>query len=296
MTLNENTAPDGRYPYRSLFNTEKFVGLRDRIPEYHHFVCGDVKLGDCAVVDGINGWLAPFGGIDWRRDFWKPELIHEAICSHDWADLHQMSCKPALYSEIEPMAMNALYCAGWRVHGVSLNFAIPATSPMNYMSSLPRQTRHTLQQSQDGGMNHAVALSDESWRECYDLLAENRRVKGRKLSLDFDYVLAMKEAFGELVTMHATFDASDRLVAAALLYRVAKGIDVVQWHGDLPEHGLPFSPMPYMVASYVMTAMEQGATVVDLGISSNDGVPDPGLCRFKRSVGAIAMQRLVLQR
>jgi hypothetical protein len=163
-------------------------------------------------------------------------------------------------------------------------------------ASLPRQTIHAVNHSVDHGMTHAFAMNEVGYRECYDLLHKNRAAKGRVLSLDFDYVLALRERFGDLIRMHALFDRTDRLVAAALVYRVAQEVDMVQWHGDLPEHGLGFSPMPALVAAYVSDAEQTGASFVDVGISSVDGKPDGGLARFKRSVGAMACQRLVLRR
>lgn len=295
-TLTEHSVPDGQHPYRWLFNTERFLALRDTEAEYQDLACDGVTLGDVAVVDGVNGWRAPFGGIDWRRQYWSPQMIHGAICDHDWGELREIRCKPTVLTSNEAPAINALLCAGWTIAGAELDFLIPLASVDGWASGLPRQTVHAVNRGVDAGMSHSFAMSEDAWMECYGLLQANRAAKGRALSLDLDYVLALREALGDLARMHAMFDAEERLVAAALVYRIAAEVDLVQWHGDLPDHGLGFSPMPALVSSYVSDAVNTGASFLDLGISSVNGVPDRGLCQFKRSVGALACQRLVLRR
>lgn len=295
-TLDCNSVVDGQHPYRWLFNTDRFLGLRDAKAEYQDLTFDGVKLGDVAVVDGVNGWRAPFGGIDWRRQYWGPEMIHGAIAAHDFGELREIRGKPMVITAQEAPATNALLAAGWMIAGAELDYLIPVQTADVWAATLPRQTIHSVNRACDAGVSHAFAMTDEAWRECYELLAANRAFKGRVLSLDLDYVLALREELGDLARMHAMFDADERLVAAALVYRVAREIDVVQWHGDLPNHGLGYSVMPATVSAYIHDAELTGASFVDLGISSVDGKPDGGLCRFKRSVGAMACQRLVLRR
>jgi hypothetical protein len=294
--INEHTVPDKRAPWRTMFNTEAFAALRGQVPTYQDLVFEGVKIGEIAAVDGVNGWSAPYGDLDFRRDYWRPEMIHGAICDHDFGDLTEIRCAPNVLSKNSAAAANALFCAGWQIAGVDINHTIPMISMDAWVQMLPRQTVHSINRATDAGCGHALALSDNAWRDCYDLLDANRRAKGRVLSLDFDYVLALREAFGDLIRMHALFDGDDRLVAAALVYRVAKAVDMVQWHGDLPEHGLGYSPMPAIVAAYMLDAEATGANFVDIGISSVHGVPDGGLCRAKRGWGAIACQRVILRR
>lgn len=290
--LRVGSVPDGRNPHRCLFNTERFVGLRDRIPEYQALVTSDgVALGDLAHVDGVSGWMAPYGGPDWRRDYWAPELIHDAVARHDFGDLHTIRCKPLDFGENEPALLNALLSVGWRIDEVALNYASPI---MEVPSRFGRQVRHAIEQTVelDPEIGFACDCHDA---ESYDLLAANRAAKGRRLSFEYEYMVRLRETFGDLIRVIDLYIA-ERLVASALLYRVAKGRDMVQFHGDLPGHGLGFSPMPYLVFSYCAIAAQDGAQMIDMGISTNDGVVDSGLVRFKRSVGMLPSNRFVLKR
>jgi hypothetical protein len=54
--------------------------------------------------------------------------------------------------------------------------------------------------------------------------------------------------------------------------------------------------MNFMAHQIVAEALEDGAHVVDLGISSVDGVVNDGLVQFKRSIGASTALRLDLAR
>ncbi len=86
-----------------------------------------------------------------------------------------------------------------------------------------------------------------------------------------------------------------RSCAAALLYRVAPGRELVVYWGDAG-HDLPRSPMNVLALRLVELALAEGARTLDLGISSVDGVPDQGLIQFKRSVLARESLRLDLVR
>ena len=125
-----------------------------------------------------------------------------------------------------------------------------------------------------------------SWRgpTGYEVLRRNRVDRGRPMRLGLDYVRAC-DAFPGRVRL-ILVESAERTVAAALVYRVTAGHDLVQYWGDAL-HDLPVSPMNLLVAAVVEHALAGGASFVDIGISTEDGVPNHGLLQFKRSVGCI---------
>ena len=84
--------------------------------------------------------------------------------------------------------------------------------------------------------------------------------------------------------MHRLLQGGD-LAAAALVYRVAPDWDyVVAWGDDIAHRRMRV--MNVIAYHLVAAAIPRGIRVIDLGISSVDGVPDGGLIQFKRNLGA----------
>lgn len=299
VLINEHTVPDKKHPYRCLFNTKAFFDLRGVEHAHQTLVTSDgVKIGDVAVVDGVNGWRAPFGGIDLTRVFWQPDMIFDAVARHDFGDLREIRCKPCSMSENEAAIIHALLCNGWHIAESALSFVLPTTDMNLWHELLPRQTIHSLKKAAEMGI-HGEEMADtpEEWAAIYELLAANRAAKRRELSIDFDYLLRLSAAFPGLIRgIIVTDEDHEHIYAAAIVYRHMKGRDMVQSWGDLPDHGLGVSPMPMLAYTVIRTSELYGSPTVDLGISTNDGMPDAGLCRAKRGWGARAETRFVLRR
>ena len=81
------------------------------------------------------------------------------------------------------------------------------------------------------------------------------------------------------------------LAGAALVYRIAPGWDCVVAWGDELQHRRD-RVMNLLVYQLVRLAIAQRVTVIDIGISSVDGVPDDGLIQFKRHVGGVTGLRI----
>jgi hypothetical protein len=303
VKLHAGSVPDGQHPWRCMFNTDAFYALRDQ-PVYHEVLrdqSGDV-LGDLTyhASERVSGWSAPFGGPDWCREYWKPEQVHAAI-DRILAVPLRVRMKPESFGECEALALQAMLQHGFSVEYVELNYAIRLPSVIDdYEATLSRQARAAIDRGEELDLQIVHAGESEYlWERGYEVLRANREAKGRALSLTLDYVRAIRDAFPGLVRMLLAYqnrEMGPHVVAAALLYRVAAGRDVVQFWGDDPAAGLASSPMNLLVREVVQHAICSGAKVLDLGISTEGGVPNGGLCRFKRSVGAVAEPRYVLGR
>lgn len=305
--LHAGTVPDGQHPHRVLFNTDHFYRLRDA-PAWHEVLkdADGNALGDMTFHTDlrVSGWSAPFGGPDWSREYWRPEQIHQAVGGMGFGTSRAMiRAKPQSFGENEAATLQALLQYGWTIEQAELNYSIPVPATLDeYERTLSRQAVAAI----DRGEEQCLACwdvpveSERTWAQCYEVLKANREEKGRPISLDLGYVRAIRDAFPGLVRMMACsgVEGSARpgeIVAAALVYRVARARDVVQFWGDHAPW-LRWSPMNLLVREVVEDAIRTGAKVLDLGISTEDGAPNGGLCRFKRSVGARAEPRFVLGR
>jgi hypothetical protein len=194
------------------------------------------------------------------------------------------------------MTLVGLHRLGWRATGSELSYWIPLPNSVDeYTAGLKHPARAALAHTEVLFTAGVVEPTNEQgWAEAFDLLDANRRAKGRRLSFDLGYLSRLRAAFPGLIRMVVVNDAH-RWRAAALIYRVSARRDMVQWWGDAPGFA-GRSPMNVLARACVAHSIETGAVSLDLGVSSNDGVPDAGLCRFKRSVGAVPEVRWTLCR
>ena len=84
-------------------------------------------------------------------------------------------------------------------------------------------------------------------------------------------------------------------IAAALVYAVLPSVHYLAAWGDAG-HEMVHSPMNLLAHQLVLNSLDEGVRVIDLGISSVNGVADEGLVLFKRHVGASNSLRLDLVR
>lgn len=258
------------------------------------------------VIEGtslVSGFRAPFGGIDLVRDWEPPEqiilLVEGAVHAlrEQRITTVRVRCKPASWSAGEVVVQQTLLQAGFGIEMAELNFTIDlrhTTSPDAYRAGLKKEARKALAKAEAFGLSFAPLESDDDWRTAFDLLARNRAAKGRPMNLTYEYVQRARETFPDRITMVGL--GTHPMVAAALIYRVAPGRDVVVRWGDEVGHGLPSSPMYVLAANVVDLALAGGVTTVDLGIATEAGVPNHGLIQFKRAIGAAGELRLDLVR
>jgi hypothetical protein len=309
--LDQATVPDASEPHLVLFNTEAFFALRpelaaQRVQRDHRDDNGRVVASIVGARDGhrlVVGASAPFGGPDYGRDYEPVGVVVDALRAmigsfvEDGVVEFDVRMKPPHFSANEPATQFALLNMGFAVAASDLNFVIELDgfdSVEDYTRSLKAPARRAIRYAEELHVSTAVLDrgDDVAWFEAYEVLRRNREDKGRPMRLPFEYVRAIRDAFPGLVRMIvARVDGAT--CAAALVYRIARGHDLVQYWGDA-NHSLPYSPMNLLVRDVVDHAVSTGASVLDLGISTTDGVPNPGLIQFKRSVGARSEVRLQL--
>jgi len=313
--LGAATPADPAEPHLVLWNTEAFFGLRPEVAALRRridHVDGEGRLVGSVVV-GLDaddptaataGAGAPFGGPDLVR---TGETIAnvEGLVDHAVAELRaggirslEVRAKPPHYGANDAALAFVLANRGFAPVACDLNSYLDLRSfstADDYVAALKPAARKGLRRSIAQGISASqVAVDDEeAWAAAYEVLRRNRVDRGRPMRLPLDYVRAIRDAFPGRVRLLAV-DHDGVLVAAALVYRVLPGRDLVQYWGDAG-HALPLSPMHLLVHAVAEHALASGSATVDIGISSEDGVPNHGLIQFKRAVGCTIEPRFVLQ-
>ncbi len=308
-TSTVDTSHDpGEPAHLSLFNTRRYHELNldgsERYVRLDTLTADGRTVGSLAgVVDGptfTSGHRAPFGGIDLVRDTETAahleQLIRGSLLSLDGLGVTTVNVRARAdaYSASEPTIAFLALNLGFTITACELNFQIDLadhTSTDEYTATLKKPARKALRHSMALGCTAVDASTDAEWAAGYGVIERNRQSRERPMRLSFSYVLRIRDAFPGRVRMQTLYHGT-RPVAASLVYRVAPGRDYVVAWGD--DHRLEHSPMNALAYHVVDRSLADGVTLLDLGISSEQGRPNHGLIQFKQSIGARPSLRLDL--
>lgn len=274
---------------QTIFGSRAFVeGNADRAQAVRFFVGYDEKerprLG--AVLGyRADEWLcpfsAPFGEISSAKDE-SVERIYDFVselCDTLGGSPVSITLPPPFYGG-EMLT---------RVCGVLTNYAKKTYCDYNYHYDLSRSddfeahlthaARKNYRHAQQQGFEFTQTADID---RAYAVIRANRESRGYPLAMSLQQV---RRTVSEMVTAQfflLTLDGAD--VAAAMVYDVAPGIGQVIYWGDAPGYSelRPMNMLPPLLFAHYRKA---GYRILDIGPSSKHGVPNPGLCRFKESLG-----------
>lgn len=158
---------------------------------------------------------------------------------------------------------------------------------------LSKGNRKKIRQFNENGGEIILASSDD-FLNAYHLLRENREYRGVKMSMD---QVKFVENLVKLPGIYKTYLAKvgKDIAGVAYLVRISKEVNyVLFWGDDINFRYL--SPVASLLNFLVSESNHDGCTILDLGISSVDGVVDDGLARFKKNLGALETYKPVYRR
>lgn len=245
------------------------------------------------ITLGLRGSLlcspfsAPFGGFVFANPDTPLEMVDKAVKSLiRYADLHRLSLRitlpPAFY---HPQLINKqIFCLtanGFRQIYNDVNFHFDLTSFDDYTTVLWRNARKNLQRARREPFVFKKAQSQEEIIAAYNTIQQNRKAKGYPLKMSLQQVL---DTINVVPADFFNLSINGANVAAAQVFHVADGIVQVIYWGDAPGFE-NYRPMNYLAAKVVEYYKKAGIRIVDVGPSSQFGVPSIGLCNFKESIG-----------
>jgi hypothetical protein len=290
-------------PHIVLFNDERYqrCNLRpgQRRVRYDHYGVGRLVGTLAGVLD--NGLLdcehsAPFGGIDFvRRREAVGTVVDLVRSARDWAGAEgaetiRVRARPGYFGANEVAVEFALRTLGATVEACEFTLGIELWRYRTSEEYIGSTGRNRLVNGLRAGLVFAPTATEAAWAACYALLAETKRRRDATMKIGLDYLLRLREIFGDRIAMHQ-LTADGELAAAALVYRIAPEWEcLIAWGDDTGWR--PKNTMNVLAYHLVRTALAKQVRVLDLGISSVDGVPDDNLIRFKRSIGATTGLRI----
>lgn len=295
MKIQEVTAEEYQRLFPSpqhVYNSVRFTELNaPKVRAVRRFCLNDGKprlgltVGERADGSLAAPFSAPFAGFDFNR-VQSAEVMTEAAQTlrESLAGL-RISLPPAPYSpEMNLRTQCALVSAGASVT-LEWNHHLDLSPRIAYESLLESKSRNKLRQARRSGFS-LLRVNDDPLR-AYEVIRINRSERGYPLRMSADDVIMTTGGRNPVVKADffvLTDGRSD--VASAMVYRASEGIAQVIYWGNVEALASECAhPMNLLAERLYEYYSALGLHTLDIGPSSESGIPSTGLCDFKESVG-----------
>lgn len=283
-----------------MFNTPQYAGLyTHRCCRLHYIVLADSRVRAGIIAGERDDQLqspfsAPYGGLVLPRPLRFPLLAEAAQALDDYARSLSLGLRITLPPEFHTAGQIAAQAFAFgRLKEIctvtDLNYHLPLSRTTDITARMAPSAREALQRAVRSGLRFDIVPTDEAGvRRVYALIEAHHAAHGYPMSVPLPDMIRTCLTFGAELFTVATADGRD--VAAAIVYRPwPHTAQPVAW-GDL-DAWRPLRPMTLLAASLARYYAAEGLTALDLGPASQHGLPDPGLCFFKETLGSLPSLR-----
>jgi hypothetical protein len=290
-------------PWTHLFNTPQFFEIhRTAKACYLQLTAkpsGEVLSTIHFAEESCGMFRSPRLGTFGSFDFREPPCIEMVEYFADETERvlrdrgakHITIISPPFAHQPEPshMVFLALHARGYRATPHSLNQSV-RLDDRPFGARIDADGRRRLARAREMGFEGRRLTSLTELASAYELILENTRRKGYKLSMTWDGVRQMHETFGDRIYGFGVFRET-RPAAASITIRVSQDVVYVFYWCDVAGFS-GVSPIVLLAETIYEHARAEGARWMDIGTSTNDGAPNYGLIHFKRNLGCEASLKL----
>jgi len=176
---------------------------------------------------------------------------------------------------------NSLFRAEYENKNLDINYQFHTKNvDESYLASLWHNARKNLRRAIKSELSFEK-LAKKDGELAYNIISENRKQRGFPLRMQWEQVL---ETTTIIPADFFIVKKEAITIASAIVFHVSKNVVQVIYWGDLPEFSnyKTMNFLSYQIFSYYK---EIGISSVDIGPSTEDSIPNHGLCEFKESIG-----------
>lgn len=267
---------------------------------YLLFKDGKYRLG---IIGGIRNnifqspFSAPFGGFSFIQDDIRISYIDEAIqLMENWAksknlDGIKITLPPTIYQpSFLAKQINSLYRNRFLINSIDLNYAY-ALQKFNadYAASIWYNARKNLKIALQNDFSFKQCENSIEQQTAYNIIKQNREARGFPLRMTWEQVqlsASIIKADYFLVKNNKNIP-----IAAAIVFHVTASIVQVIYWGDLPDFA-QLKTMNFLSFKVFEFYKQAQIEIIDIGPSTENSIPNYGLCEFKESIGCDISEKL----
>ena len=293
--------------YTTIFDSPQFNEINcSNCDEIYYFLASTRKI-KFGLIFGLrqNILYAPFSAPYYlpsiARDDIKlleyDELIAQLMlyCTQNTIDELRFTLPPVFYApDTISCFENCFFRAGFSISHIDLNYHYPLSHFSDrYLETLVHHNaRKNLKNALQNELHfHPVDKNDRLLQQAaYEVICRNREVKGYPLKLSFEKIEMTSQVIKADWFLVLNKTNNDYLASALCFHVSDKIVQVVYW-GDHPDHS-HLRPMNFLAYKIFEYYHQRQLDYVDIGPSTERGVPNFGLCDFKQSVGCMPSSKM----
>ena len=200
---------------------------------------------------------------------------------------------PPLFYDVPHISkmQNALWGNGFEISAFDLNFEyfLAAHGP-DYPDRIDRCARKNCRRAEKEGLTFEKT---DDFAAVYETIRINRTERGFPLKMSLEDVVATSKVIP--TDFFAVKTPGNEIASAAITQRMdSKTVRVVYWGN--PGAFEQLRPVNFLAWKLFDYYKKMKFDVVDIGISTVDGVPNNGLCAFKESIGCSCSPKITFER
>ncbi|MCQ2129990.1 MAG: hypothetical protein MJY94_01195 [Bacteroidales bacterium] len=288
----------------SLFNSVEFSELnRYKCMSLHYLIFSDTKKRLGVILGETDESLmmpfsASYGGFSFNSNV--PVQYYDDACKElkkygeSVGKQIRITLSPSLYNTMDnAKSFGALMRAGATIISVEYNHYFDLSRFDNYDRCIDSKAKNKLHKAIALGLRFQKLSSNkiEDIERVYRIIQINHSEKGRPLRMSLQNVLDTIKIIPADFFIVTSNDGVD-IAAAQVFCTSLSTVQVVYW-GDNPKYSSLKSMnfLSYKIFEYYRSTDYK---IVDVGISTEDGKPNYGLCEFKENIGCLSTSRFTL--
>lgn len=277
-----------------VFNSAAFNAFNaNKSEQVYYLIFKDTKVR-LGIIFGrkenivYSPFSAPFSGFETvSNDIRLPQIDAALIALNEWAiekKFDGIKIVPPCFF-YAPNFLNKMYnClirAGYDLENTDINHQFPTYKIEEaYQENLWYNAKKNLKKALQYGLTFEKIANKEG-ELAYDIIAQNRAQRGFPLRMTWEQLSATMDIIPVDVFL---VKKEQENIASAFVFHVTDTIVYIVYWGDLPQYS-EFKTMNFISYHVFKYYKEQGKVFVDIGISTVESIPNPGLCEFKESIG-----------
>lgn len=196
----------------------------------------------------------------------------------------QITLPPIFYDEHKISSIiNTSYRHNYDIINIDLNYSINLKKMFTpeYINLIPHKARSPFRIANSSNLKLIKCENITQIKTAYDIIVENHFAKGFPVKMSYDNLIDTLEIIPNDVFL---ISDDNRYIASAIIYYSKKNIAQVIYWGDIPGYG-KLKPMHYLVHQLIQYYGKKDLDYLDIGPSTENSIPNYGLCDFKESIG-----------
>lgn len=281
------------------FLSNKFIEINKSKVEKISWLVDDSNMHSLGLCLGeknnclFSPFSAPFGGFHFSHETIYIKVIIEYIQQlkkfirdNSYNEI-RVTLAPDIYSQtLNSKVIHSLLRERFEIKSLDITSWVDLELYTN--SFKEKSSRTHLNQALKNELHFKLIVEQEEKIKAYELIRFNRSQFGRPIYMSFNDLVEINKIW--VVNYFAVYNSEQEMLAASINYIAHHNIVYGVFWGD-NEKGRLLRAMDFCIFNLYNHYKQEGYKYLDIGISTEEGVPNEGLLRFKETHEAITALR-----